>query len=272
MRYDERDDGELLELAQAGWAPAYAVLVHRHAPALLAAFADDPDPLERVTDVFVRAMRQLPERDPAAPVGPWLFALAGRPVPASVVAIDEETLDPVWRSLAARWPDGRHVHHQRPATRRIVAVLGAIALGIAVPTIVLGLPASAPEEATTSVRAQPLDDEPTEEPEPEELPDFEFPDIGGDGGELPDGPVDPVTPPSTPRSPSPPPPVVPSPAPSPTPEPSPTVEPVEPPPPEPVDPVTDDDGSTDDDGTGDDGTDDDDSGGDDAVLPGLDDG
>jgi hypothetical protein len=221
MRYDERDDSELLELAQAGWSPAFAVLVHRHAPALLAAFADDPDPLERVTDVLLRAMRQLPERDPAAPVGPWLLALAGRPAPAAVPPVDEERLDPVWRQLALRWPDGRHVHHRRPASRLLVTAIGAIAIGIAVPTIVLGIPASAPEDRAESVRAQPLEDEPGDADRPVDLPTFEFPDVSGGPTEPAPGPVVPVEPPPTADEPVPTAPVVPAPpppAPEPTPE------------------------------------------------------
>lgn len=205
MRYEERDDGELIELAQAGWAPAFAVLIHRHGPALLTAFADDPDPLDRVEDVLVRAMRQLPDRDPEEPVAPWLFALAGRPEPADVPPVEADELDQLWREVAVLWPDGRHARRRRPrpVLWTAVSVLGAVALGVAVPTIVLGIPAAPDHEPPPSVRAQPLEEEEPEPAEPEDLPEFEFPDLG-DTQAPPtiETPADPVGPPSAPTGPA----------------------------------------------------------------------
>jgi uncharacterized membrane protein YgcG len=254
MRYDERDDGELLELAASGWAPAFAVLVHRHAPALLVAFADDPDPAERVTDVFLRAMRELPDRAPAGSVSTWLFALAGRPAPEQVPAVPEETLDPIWRELSIRWPDGRHVHRGRPLARRLAVIGGALAVGVLVPLVVLGLPAAPDGDAIESVRAEPLEDAPTEEREPEDIPSFEFPDVTAGAEEAPtdapdDEPPAPVAPPTTDTAT----PVAPEPEPEatedPVPEPVDPVEPIEPVEP----PPTGDDGTAD--GTADGGAD-----------------
>jgi hypothetical protein len=255
MRYDERDDGELVELARSGWSPAFAVLVHRHAPALLAAFADDPDPFERVTDVFIRAMRELPDHDPSAPVAAWLFALAGRRPPDHVPSVPEEALDPIWRELSLRWPDGRHIHRRRrPVVRRLAVIAGALALGVLVPLVVLGLPATPDDDAIESVRAQPLEEEPTEEPEPEDVPDFEFPDVTAGAVEGPtetsdDEPSAP--PPSTdtqaPMEPAPETTQPPAPAPAEPVEPVDPLDPIEPP------PAPDDDGTSD--GTSDDGAD-----------------
>lgn len=254
MRYDERDDGELLELARSGWAPAFAVLVHRHAPALLAAFADDPDPFERVTDVFLRAMRELPDHAPTGPVATWLFALAGRRPPEHVPPVAEEALDPIWRELSLRWPDGRNVHRRsRPVVRRLAVIAGALAVGVLVPLVVLGLPA-APDDDIESVRAQPLEDEPAEEPEPEDVPSFEFPDVTAGVAEVPTETID-----EAPSAPTAPPPDEEEAPADPDPEPVVTEDPVEPVEPvdplDPVDPVPppSDDGTADD-GTADDGT------------------
>lgn len=353
MRYDERDDGELLELAQAGWSPAFAVLVHRHAPALLEAFADEPDAADRVTDVFVRAMRKLPDQDPAASVRGWLSALAGRPLregappatadapPATdgastadgepttdagpttsstptagttgatgtvllwnatsgpdataVVAapaagaggagkahLDRQldgTVDAIWRELAGRWPDGRHrrrPRRRRPALRALATVVGAVALGVVVPAIVLGMPPATDDEVVT-VRARPVEEAP--EPEPESpsdtLPTFEFPDIGDP---TPPGRSDtPATEPTTPGTDTPTPTAPVTPAPPPTaPEPDPTpVEPVTPPAdpepdPAPTPPPTTDPGTGD--GGGGDGSGGDSSGGDAGEVSGPADG
>jgi hypothetical protein len=244
MRYEERDDDELAELAQAGWSPAFAVLVHRHGPALLAAFADRPDPVESTFEVFVRAMRRLGKRDPSVPVRTWLFQLARREEPADVPPPVDASLDHLWRDLAERWPDGRRPRRRHPIVRGIAIAVGAVALGVGVPTVVLGLPDAA-EEPPESVRAEPLEDVPTEEPEPVDLPDFEFPDVAEEPppttqepvAPAPVEPTEPAAPaaptpaPTAPSAPAPAP--VPSPPPPPAPEPEPEPEPVAEPEPEP---------------------------------------
>lgn len=202
MRYDERDDAELVELAQAGWGPAFAVLVHRHAPMLLAATADDRDPWGATLDVLVRALRQLADRDPSAPVAPWLLELAGRDAPSTVPAADPDELDALWHELDTRWPDGKRPRRRVPAAVRWTALaLGAIGVGIAVPAAVIN---TAPPEdpVTVELRAQPVADaaadvdEELEEPEP--LPTFEFPDVAsddagtGDDAPTPDAPTTPA--------------------------------------------------------------------------------
>lgn len=179
VRFGDRSDAELIELAQAGWAPAFAVLVHRHAALVRAAGPPGADPVAHVTDVFVAAMRELPARDPGAPVVPWLLGLAGLrtgtpPTPAPLTA---EELDAAWAELARRWPDGRPpsrvVHWQRTA-----AVVGIAALAGLVPTLVLGADSTDANEDPAEIRAVPVEDERVEvaeeEPDPETL-DFSFP-------------------------------------------------------------------------------------------------
>ncbi|MEX1178623.1 MAG: hypothetical protein WEB09_09195 [Nitriliruptor sp.] len=207
MRYEARSDEELLELAQAGWRGAFAVLVHRHAPALLTAFADAPDPVDRTYDVLLRAMRHLPEVDPdRVEVRSWLFTLAGRMPPTRVQSPLEATVDRIWLDLDARWPDGvSHRTTRRPGLVPFATVLGAIALGVAVPVVVLGLPAASSDVPPESIRAQPIDETPVEAPDPDDLPAFEFPDVGDptappaqpeplDGPEEPETTIDPPAP------------------------------------------------------------------------------
>jgi hypothetical protein len=182
MRYERRRDAELVELAQDGSAPAFAVLVHRHAPAVLAATADAEDPQRATRDVFVRAMRELPDRDPKQPVGPWLTELAGRPAPWTTA--EEEVaparVDELWRELDRRWPDGRAPRRSRRVLRRVTVAVAAVAIGVAVPAAVLTADPTEDEDVT-ELRAQPLDD-PADVPEPDgeeprTLPAFEFPEV-----------------------------------------------------------------------------------------------
>jgi hypothetical protein len=244
MRYEERDDSELVELAQAGWSPAFAVLVHRHAPVLLDAFSDQEDPSARTFDVFVRAMRRLPKLDPALPFRSWLFTLAKRPEPVTNPEPAGETVDRLWCDLSPRWPDGKRPRRRHPILRGAAIAVGAVALGVGVPAIVLGLPDAA-EEPPESVRAQPLEEVPSEEPEPVDLPDFEFPDVA-EPPPTPPAPTDPApepTQPAEPAAPAPPPeptpPPAPAPAPAPTPAPTPAPAPEPEPQPEPEPSATD---------------------------------
>lgn len=178
MRFGDRSDAELIELAKAGWAPAFAVLVHRYAPLVHAARADAADPTGAVTQVFVQAMRELADRDPGAPVAPWLLGLAGaRATPPTPTALTDDELDAIWGELDRRWPDGRPPARPLP-WRRAAAVVGLAVLAGLVPAIVLGVDGNGGVEEPTELRAVPLPDERTEvvEEEPEDdAPEFSFP-------------------------------------------------------------------------------------------------
>ncbi|MTV26973.1 hypothetical protein FTX61_16355 [Nitriliruptoraceae bacterium ZYF776] len=249
MQQFARPDAELVELAQAGWGPAFAVLVHRHGPAVLAACADSKDPWQDTLDVFARALRKLHERDPDAEVLPWLLSLAGRPAPDHVPEADPEDLDALWLELDARWPDGRLPRRTPKVLRRTALLVGLLAVGILVPAAVFasGETGGIVDTELDPIRAFPIESE--EEPEEEDvepLPDFELPEVGPadepvapptvDPDPTPDPPA--TTPPPTTPAPTPPPP--PPPPPEPDPEPDPPTDGT------PIDPAPTDDGSADD--------------------------
>jgi hypothetical protein len=203
MRYEEREDRELVELARAGWSPAFAVLVHRHAPLLVAAFSEetgfaaalDEEAADAATHAtFVRAMRELPERDPAAPFDTWLLELAERPRPTAAPPLEARRVDGMWHDLAARWPRGRRPRHVPRAITGVAVAIAAIAVGIAVPVAIIG-DRGPDDTALTELRATPLAD-PTDEDEidhdvevPEPLPTFEFPDVDEDSVPAPPPPA-----------------------------------------------------------------------------------
>jgi hypothetical protein len=179
--YGERSDAELLELSQAGVAPAFAVLLHRHGPAVRSAVRRDPDPTGAVIETFVRAMRGLPDRDPSAPVGPWLLSLTGSDLQADpLVPLSEEERDEIWAELALRWPHGRAPGRRSELLQRVALVVGLIAVSALVPTLVLLAGPDEPEPLD-ELRAFPLQSvvevaEPEDE-EAEPLPSFTFPTV-----------------------------------------------------------------------------------------------
>lgn len=180
MRFGDRSDTELIQLAQAGWAPAFAVLVHRYAPVVRATRPRAEPAVPFLTHVFLLAMRELRGRDPRAPVAPWLLGLAGagtRSAKAPVPLAPEE-LDAIWTRLHGYWPDG-HRHARNLPWRRTAVVVGLAALAGLVPAVVLGTDGSGSEEEVVELRAVPLPDERTaevaEEPEDDDEPDFSFP-------------------------------------------------------------------------------------------------
>jgi hypothetical protein len=261
--YRERSDADLVERSQAGVAPAFAVLLHRHGPTVRSAVRDDRDPLGAVVEVFVRAMRELPERDPAEPVRPWLLELAGTDrIPDPIVPLSEEERDEIWAELAVRWPAGRPPRDTR-ALKRVGLVAGLIAVSALVPSLVL-LAGHVEPEPIDELRAFPLQTavEVADERDTEPLPSFTFPTVPELEEPSTDGSSSELTAPSPPEptataaasstpapgpeassapgpspapSPTPAPPAEPGPAPSRTPAPTPAA-PVEPsvePPPEP---------------------------------------
>jgi hypothetical protein len=240
--YGERSDAELVELSQAGVAPAFAVLLHRHGPAVRSAVRHDPDPTGAVIETFVRAMRELPTRDPKAPVRPWLLTLTESDLPADpLVPLSEEERDEVWAELAVRWPSGR-LPRRSDALQRVALVGGLIAVSALVPTLVL-LAGQDDPEPLEELRAFPLQSvvEVAEPEEAEPLPSFTFPTVP----EL-EGPATTAPEPTVTAEPSP----TPTPTPTPTPQPQPEPEPEPAPEPEPTTPPEDEGGDEEEDGGG----------------------
>lgn len=177
-----------MELAGAGWAPAFAVLVHRHAPLVHSAVRPTPDPHAAVVGVFSEAMRQLDQRDAAAAVAPWLLDLAGGGPVADPSPLPPEDLDAIWAELHHRWPDGRRMPRALP-WRRLGTGLALVAVAAIVPSVLLGTDHDdTDDEELLELRAFPVEDERTRQaqvaPEPE-APDFTFPE-GPDINESPD--------------------------------------------------------------------------------------
>jgi hypothetical protein len=229
----QHSDAELVKLAKAGWSPAFAVLVHRHAPIVHAALADRSDPLSATTAVFVHAMRELRQRAPEAPIAPWLLELVDRPPPDRPSELTDEELDAMWHELHRRWPDG-----ERPAStwpwRRLALVAGLIVVAAGVPALVLGIDVP-DEEAEVELRAVPVTDEalPVDPPDDDSLPSFSFPVAPEDGGEP--APEEQTEPEPTPEAEAPPAETAPA---EPTPEPTPApAEPAPAPAPEPEAPA-----------------------------------
>ena len=257
VRFGDRSDEELIRLAQAGWAPAFAVLVHRYAPVVRATRPRAEPAVPFLTHVFLQAMRELRGRDPQAPVAPWLLGLAdaGARSARPPVPLEPEELDDLWTRLHRSWPDGRR-HGRAIPWRRTAAVVGLAAIAGLVPAVVLGADGNGVEGEPLELRAVPVPDERTVEvaEEPDDEPDFSFPttpEAQDAPQEAP--PAEPVAPPSEPESAGP--------------EPEP--EPQDPTPGEDDDPDGQDEETTPDEGT----EDDEDSGGLlDGVLGGNDDG
>ena len=79
MTYADRSDDELLALARDGVASAFAVLLYRYGPDVLAMAEQDPDPVGATVATFIRAMRDLPSADPDDLRG-WLFTHAAQEI------------------------------------------------------------------------------------------------------------------------------------------------------------------------------------------------
>lgn len=260
MEHTERSDTELMQLAQQGSATAFAVLVHRHAPAVRQAVAAASDPTTAVVHTFTAAMRALPDRDPTSPVRPWLLQLAARKPRKGrqPVAIGSRTpppleapeLDHVWGELAPRWPDGRVARRFPHWLGRSALVVVLAALAVLVPYSVLSVvDEDDGPQVLPSVVARPLEEEatppePEEPPEEEPPPPFTFPDVDLDADPDPAPAPDPE-PPTTDPTTDPEPGVEPAPVDESDPEPDPGPAPEPEPEPEPVsqaDLPTDDEG------------------------------
>jgi hypothetical protein len=168
VQLSSRSDEELVTLARRGWPAAFAVLLHRHGATVRAAVADSSNPDAAVVRTFTRAMRQLPRADTAAPVAPWLLALApGRgdrtaPSEPPPPALDDPQVDALWAELAPRWPEGR-VPRRLPTWLRyslLTLVLTGLAVVIPYATITTGQrTATSPDTDAELLRAALLEPE-----------------------------------------------------------------------------------------------------------------
>jgi len=142
MSDTERDDEELLARAREGDAPAFAVLVHRHAATLRAAAAatSGAAAVATVRRTFLRAMRRLDRADPADVEG-WLLRLQGTPLDEEAAAraapLANAELDELWRELAPCWPRGRRRRRLPRWVAQVSLVLVLLALAVAVPYALL---------------------------------------------------------------------------------------------------------------------------------------
>lgn len=145
MEFSALSDAELVKLSRGGSAPAFAVLVHRHGPAVRALVSNDEDPVGAVISTYVAAMRHL-DTEPADPaqVRGWLLRLASEQVREPVAvggaplpALDEDELDEIWAELDLRWPDGRVPRHVPAWLGWTALVVAIVSLGVLVPYVAL---------------------------------------------------------------------------------------------------------------------------------------
>ncbi|HSK23600.1 MAG TPA: hypothetical protein VK906_10510 [Egicoccus sp.] len=269
MRYGDRSDAELMASAQAGWSPAFAVLLHRHGPAVRSAVRHEPDPIAATRDVFLTALEELPRMDPEFPVREWLLDIAGTDrVPDPIIPLGEDERDAIWASLITAWPG--LPRPPRAGLRRAALILGLVALAALVPILVF-LAGEAPDPGAEELRAHPVAEEPTEgesTPTAEPLPTFSFPSVPEDQPREtptpdpppvtetpePDGTTEPDPLPTESDEPDPDPTGDPEPDPEPTGDPSPDPEPTETepsePPIDPIPPIDPDPGEADGNATG----------------------
>lgn len=114
MDHSDRSDAELVQRAQNGEQRAFAMLLHRHGPAVRATVHADRDPAGATIATFVTAMRALHKQPSDAPVRPWLRTLAQKHTrrpdleqAADPPPIDPDELDEIWAEVDLRWPNGR---------------------------------------------------------------------------------------------------------------------------------------------------------------------
>ena len=231
VQHGDRSDAELVRLAAAGTAPAFAVLLHRHGPAVRSVVDPAKDPTGALIGTFVAAMRELPDVDPDEPVRPWLLELAQHqvksPAPPADAAgpLDPEEEDEAWAELDVRWPDGRVPRNIPPWVGWTALVVALVALAVLVPYLVLGNGGDDDQDAVLAeLVAIPFEQEGEErEPAPElfedeelePLPSFEFPEADEEPATAP------PPPPPAPEPAAPDPEPVPQPEPEPEPEPDP---------------------------------------------------
>lgn len=144
MPFAQHDDTDLLRLARGGSQPAFAVLLRRHAHRVAARSAGGLEGDDAVVAVFralMRALDQVPVgTDGRADVGAAVDALADRLVgtdAAGHVSLSDERMDRIWARLAVLWPNGRPRRRVPSAVPRAAFVAFLVALGFALPYVVL---------------------------------------------------------------------------------------------------------------------------------------
>lgn len=189
MQHSDDSDTELLERARAGSAPAFAVLLYRHGPAVRAVVADHADPLRAMVGTFARAMRELPEPTEGAPRD-RLIELAGAEVdrprpPEPAVPLGPDELDAIWVELDQRWPDGKVPWSLPRWVGWSASIVVLAAMAVLVPHAVLTFGANGDEGPNEMAHlvARPFEGELDAAPPAEELeenlepPPFEFPGV-----------------------------------------------------------------------------------------------
>ena len=147
VSHADRDDAALLRCARDGDVSAFAVLVHRHTPVLVAAAqaasadGDESAAVERATRTWQRALRGLRRAAVEDDVEAWLLELQGTPIDAAArdhaPLLTTATQDALWAELASRWPRGRRPVRVPTAVGRVALVLVLLVLAVTLPAAVL---------------------------------------------------------------------------------------------------------------------------------------
>lgn len=203
MEFSKHSDTDLVRHASAGSAPAFATIVHRHAPQVHAVFSHAPDPHARVTATFLDAMKRLDSLGEEAEVGSTLLEIAGaRGGDATSGAsepsqLSDDEVDAIWAQLYRRWPSGRARPALPSAAPRAALVATLVAVGFLLPRMVLAA------GATEEVELEHIVAKPYEEAEPENAEDAERAQDTLDDGDPPEQPLLPIPDPDMPGDPIP---------------------------------------------------------------------
>jgi hypothetical protein len=177
-------DAELLELARAGSAPAFASLLHRHREVVQRAAVRAEHPERAIEATFLTAVRVL-RRDlaPASDVRGWLTGLVEQQVtqdpgrPGVERLLPTDWFDRAWVRVESRWPSGRRIPRApRWATWSAAAVL-IVVVGAGATYLVVTSESST--DVVSELVAEPLEDPsvvavpgPLVDEAPEEVPEL----------------------------------------------------------------------------------------------------
>ncbi len=189
-------DADLVELAAAGSAPAFASLLHRHRDVLHRGALRAEHPEDAVESALVAAVRDLRRgRLRADDLRDQLDTLMESAVredrgrPGVERLLPPDWFDRVWVRVEDRWPTGRR---RLRAPRWTWHVVGAVVLAVAgAAGTFLVVTADVTTEVVSQLVAEPIEEfdapAPDEAPAPEEQPSTESPELFDDVelGELP---------------------------------------------------------------------------------------